>query len=115
MTLHWPRVIFAVTLIGTLVAAFLPAASAPTLGGSDKLNHIAAFITLSALAAWAWPRARLWWIAVLMSTIGGMIELVQAMPIVARDAEWADWYADTFAAVVALAIVAVLRRVRQRL
>lgn len=114
MTLHWPRMIFVVALIGTLIAAILPAASAPTFGGSDKLNHIAAFITLSVLAAWAWPRIRLWWIAVLMSAIGGMIELVQAMPIVARDAEWADWYADTLAAVATLAIVAVFRGVRQR-
>lgn len=115
MTFRLPRVIFAVTLIFTLVAAFLPAADAPTLGGSDKLNHIAAFVTLSLLAAWAWPRIRPWRIALAMSAVGGLIEVVQAIPYIARDAEWADWYADTFAAVVALAIVAAVRRVRHRL
>lgn len=114
MTPRLPRVIFFVTLIGTLLAAFLPDADAPTLGGSDKLNHIAAFVTLSVLAAWAWPRTRLWRIAVAMSAIGGMIELVQAIPFIARDAEWADWYADSTAAVAALAVVAAFREVQRR-
>ena len=115
MTFRIPRMIFFVTLIGTLIAAFMPAADAPTLGASDKLNHIAAFVTLSLLAAWAWPRVRLWWIAVAMSATGGLIEAVQAIPFIARDAEWADWYADTFAAGVALLIVAALRQVRRTL
>ena len=37
-----------------------------------------------------------------MSAFGAAIEGLQALPVIARDAEWADWYADTAAAVVAL-------------
>ena len=110
MTLRLSRVIFLMALVGTLVAAILPDAEAPTLGGSDKLNHIAAFITLSMLAAWAWPRVQLWRIGLVMSALGGIIELVQAIPIIARDAEWADGYADTAAVTITLIIVAALRR-----
>ena len=108
------RTIFAVTMVGTLIAALLPDADAPTLGGTDKLNHIAAFVTLSVLAAWAWPRVALWRIAVAMSAFGAAIEGLQALPVIARDAEWADWYADTAAAAGALAIVMVLRLIRRR-
>lgn len=110
MNLRLSRLIFLVALAGTLVAAILPDAEAPTLGGSDKLNHIAAFITLSMLAAWAWPRVPLWRIGLVMSALGGMIELIQAIPIIARDAEWADWYADTAAVTITMIIVAAFRR-----
>lgn len=112
MTPRLPRVIFAVTLIGTMIAAVLPAPDAPTLGGSDKVNHIAAFVTLSILATWAWPRASLWRIGLSMSALGGLIEVVQGIPSIARDAEWADWYADTAAAAITLTLVAILRRTR---
>ncbi len=106
----WKRALFVAVLLFTLVAALLPNAEAPDLGHGDKVNHIAAFVTLSFLAAWAWPRARLSWIAVAMSALGATIEGLQALPIIARDAEWADWEADTAAAVVALLIVVVVRR-----
>ena len=111
MSMRLPQMIFLVALIGTLIAAFLPDADAPTLGGSDKANHIAAFITLSILAAWAWPRVPLWRIGLVMSALGGMIELVQAIPIIARDAEWADWYTDTVASTTTLAIITLFRRI----
>lgn len=101
--------IFALTLIGTLVAAILPGAEAPTLGMSDKINHIAAFVVLAVLAAWAWPRTALPRIAIALSAFGAMIELVQALPFIGRDAEVADWAADTLAIVVTLAIVAGFR------
>jgi VanZ family protein len=115
MTPRLPRIIFVVTLIGTMVAALLPNNEAPDLGGGDKLNHIAAFVTLSIVAAWAWPRAALWRIALWLSALGGLIEILQAIPFIARDAEWADWYADTAAAVITLAVVWAVRRVLARL
>ena len=115
MTPRLPRVVFAVTLIGTVIAAILPNGEAPDLGGGDKVNHIAAFITLSVMAAWAWRQAALWRIALWLSALGGLIELIQAIPIIARDAEWDDWTADTAAVVVTLLIVWGLRRVRRSL
>lgn len=112
---RWPKLVFALTLIGTFVAAILPNAAAPDLGDGDKVNHIAAFVTLSVMAAWAWPRAALWRIALGMTALGGAIEAVQAIPILARDAEWADWRADVLATVAALWVVAVVRKLRGRL
>ena len=109
----WRRGLFAAVLLFTLVAALLPGPQAPDLGHGDKVNHIAAFVTLSCLAAWAWPRTRLSTIAAAMSAFGATIEGLQALPVIARDAEWTDWYADTAAAVVALLLVALVRRMRR--
>ncbi|QYE35704.1 MULTISPECIES: teicoplanin resistance protein VanZ [Sphingosinicellaceae] len=115
MTPRLPRVIFAVILIGTFIAAILPNAEAPDFGDGDKINHIAAFITLSLAAAWAWPRTKLWRIALWLSALGGLIEIVQAIPFIGRDAEWGDWIADTVATVVTLTVIWVLRRLLPRL
>ena len=86
---------------------------APDLGHGDKVNHIAAFVTLSvAGGVGVAAGARCGTIAVLMSAFGAAIEGLQALPVIARDAEWADWYADTAAVAVALLVVAVVRRLR---
>lgn len=108
----WRRWLFVVVLLGTLLAALLPGVEAPDLGRGDKVNHIAAFVVLSVMAAWAWPHARLPVIVVALSAFGGAIEGLQALPVIARDAEWADWAADTAAVVATLAVVAVIRRLR---
>jgi hypothetical protein len=42
-------------------------------------------------------------IALLMAAFGGAIELSQAIPFIARDAEWADWFADCAAVCVGTA------------
>ena len=109
----WPRGLFVAVLLFTLAAALAPNAQAPDLGHGDKVNHIAAFVTLSVMAAWAWPAARLWRIGVVMSAFGAAIEGLQAIPFIARDAEWADWYADTAAAAAALLAVAAWRALRR--
>ncbi len=109
----WRRWLFGAVLLLTLVAALAPNAEAPDLGHGDKVNHIAAFVTLTLLAGWAWPRARLATILVTLSAFGGAIEGLQALPVIARDAEWADWYADTAAVAVALVIVAAWRWLRR--
>ena len=106
----WRRWLFVAVLLFTLAAALAPNARAPDLGHGDKVNHVAAFVTLGIMAAWAWPRAPLWRIAVLLSAFGATIEGLQALPIIARDAEWSDWYADTAAAAMALVTVALVRR-----
>lgn len=107
------RWLFVAVLLFTLAAALVPDAQAPDLGHGDKVNHMAAFGTLSVMAAWAWPTARLCRIAVAMSAFGAVIEGLQALPSIARDAEWADWGADTAAAVVALLAVAAWRALRR--
>ncbi|MGI4875891.1 MAG: hypothetical protein ACRYG4_00215 [Janthinobacterium lividum] len=111
---HLRRLLFYVTLAGTVVAAILPPAEAPTLGGSDKLNHMTAFVVLTCLAAWAWPRLSPLLILVAMALVGGAIELLQAIPFIGRDAEWDDWGADVGATAAALLVIVTVRTVIRR-
>jgi len=70
---------------------------------SDKVQHIVAFVTLAALGALAYRRAKLWTLLLGLSLFGAVIELVQAIPALHRDSDVLDWVADTVAAAVVLA------------
>jgi VanZ family protein len=100
----WAAALFA------FVMATLP--KPPQLPGepSDKIQHILAFTVLAALAALAYPRVSLPRIALGLSAFGALIEIVQMIPMLHRDAELADWIADTAAATLVLAIVLLIRR-----
>jgi VanZ family protein len=86
------------------VAAILPQQEAPHLGGSDKLDHMVAFFTVTVLARLAYPRASVIRLFVPIALFGGFIELSQMVPALHRDAEWADWFADMAASAFALLI-----------
>ncbi len=80
--------LFALALAGVLVLALLPVSDQ---GGSDKLNHVCAFLVLGLLAQCSWPARRLRVFAGLL-LLGGVIEIAQHF--VGRDTAWADWLAD---------------------
>lgn len=103
--LFWAAACFA------LVMALLP--RPPQLPGtpSDKIQHILAFAVLTALAVGAYPKARLPALCAALSTFGALIELLQAIPQLNRDASVADWAADTMAIAFAAGLIAVLRTV----
>jgi VanZ family protein len=103
-----PYVFWAAALFA-FVMATLP--KPPQLPGepSDKIQHILAFAVLAALAAAAYPCTGLLKIALGLSAFGALIEIVQMIPILHRDAELVDWLADTVAAAIVLAIAALLR------
>ncbi len=105
--LFWVAVIFA------LVMASLPQAAALPGNPNDKLLHILAFAVLALLAAFAYPRARLLAILVGLSLFGAMIELVQLIPALNREADWIDWATDTLAAAAVLGCVFLPRRLRR--
>jgi VanZ family protein len=88
-----------------LVMALLP--HPPQVMGetNDKVQHIAAFVTLSMLASFAYPKARLLRIGVLLSVFGAAIEVLQAIPALHRDSSFWDWVADTAAVAVTLVLV----------
>jgi VanZ family protein len=115
MLAFWSAVIFA------YVAAILPAVEAPRVGTWDKLNHMIAFFTITFLGRAAYPRFKVIPLFGLIAGFGALIEISQAIPIIHRDAELADWFADILATVVALvlawpfAILAEQRRARQEL
>ena len=103
---------FWTALLFAFVMAVLP--QPPKLPGAptDKVLHIVAFLTLSALAATAYPRVGLVRIAVWLSAFGALIEIVQAVPALHRDADVVDWLVDTAAVAVALGVVWLFRRKR---
>ena len=98
--LFWAAAVFA------FVMAVIP--HPPHIPGnpSDKLQHIAAFATLTALGAWAYPRLPLLQLVLRLSLFGAVIELVQAIPFIHRDCDPMDWLADTAACIVVAAAVA---------
>jgi hypothetical protein len=69
---------------------------------NDKLQHMAAFATLSLLGNFAYPATPLLILFVRLSLFGAFIEVAQAIPLLHRDSDVLDWLADT------LAVIAVL-------
>ena len=91
-TAFWAAAFFA------FVMAALP--HPPQLPGapSDKIQHIAAFLVLGALASFGYPRTSPVYLASGLSAFGAVIEVVQLIPSLHRDGDPADWIADTAAA-----------------
>jgi len=92
------RVAFWLAAVFAFVMAVLP--HPPQLPGapSDKVQHILAFLTLGALASFAYPRTSPVYLAAGLSLFGAMIEVVQLIPSLNRDGDPIDWLADTAAA-----------------
>lgn len=105
VSLFWAAACFA------LVMALLP--RPPQLPGapSDKIQHIVAFCVLTALAVGAYPKARLLALCAALSAFGALIELLQAIPQLNRDASIADWAADTMAVAFVAGLISLLRLV----
>ena len=101
------RAVFWAALAFTVVMATLP--HHPSLAtSSDKVNHVIAFFVLTALHKLAYRDFGFWRRLLVMAALGGLIELVQMVPALHRDAEWLDWAADVAAALMASCLVSVL-------
>jgi hypothetical protein len=106
-------------IAGSYLAAIVPQRDAPHLGGSDKMEQMAPFHTMSILARLGYPRVSVPGIFISLAIFGGLIEFSQMLPMIHRDAEWGDWGADIAAAAFGLLLawpLAILadRRRRQR-
>ncbi len=97
------RATFVAALLFTFYSAVVPPARAVQLVPWDKAEHFIAFYALTGLAAAAFPRRNLAWIALGLSAFGALIEVVQGLPMVHRDEDFWDWVADTLAVGAALA------------
>jgi VanZ family protein len=104
------RIAFWAAALFSLVMASLP--RPPRLPGDpgDKVLHMLAFATLAALAAAAYRQTSLLVILLGLSAYGALIELIQLIPALGRDAELVDWLADTVAAGAVLLVAAFVRR-----
>lgn len=102
--------LFLAALIFTLVMAWLPHPPAVPGNPNDKLQHTAAFVTLSVLGSLAFPDMPLPRLGERLSFLGAIIEVVQNIPSLHRDCDVMDWLADTVAVILALAIVWFMRQ-----
>ncbi|ATE65276.1 hypothetical protein [Rhizorhabdus dicambivorans] len=102
--------IFWTTLGVVYGLAIMPSQQAPDLGAGDKVNHIAAFLTLAILGRAAYRAHPAWRLALGLSLFGALVELTQAIPVLHRDASIWDWVADSAATLVALSAALALER-----
>lgn len=93
-------------MAGAYVMAIMP--GNPHIFHYDKANHGLAFFVMAVLARLGFSRAMTPLIAIGLIAFGAFIELSQALPIIARDASWADLGADTIATFVGLLAGSVL-------
>jgi VanZ family protein len=107
------RVAFWVALVGVVALALLPGNDTPAFPWSDKVNHFGAFAVLTGLARFAYPGRRGWTILAAMLGVGVGIELLQALPVIGRDAEIGDVVADLSGAFTVLVLHRLMRGRRQ--
>lgn len=106
------RILFWSAAVLALVTAMVGQALSLLDGIDDTVQHALAFGTLAALAALAYPQTRRLTILLGLSAFGGLIELLQVLPGVERDAEWGDWLVDIVAAALTLGVLGLTRSAR---
>ncbi len=105
--IFWRISLVAATLFAVIMAT-LP--NPPiTVGSSDKIQHMLAFAVLTALACLAYPRANALYVIFGLGFIGAVIELIQSIPALRRDANLADWLADLFAIIIVICAARLLK------
>jgi hypothetical protein len=104
------RLVFWAAWTFSLVMAVLPHPPRLPIEPGDKVEHVAAFVTLGLLGVWAYPGTPLPQLLVRLSLFGALIELIQAIPMLHRDSDPLDWLADTVAVAIALLAIAWWRR-----
>jgi len=87
--------VFVAAVVFTLYAALAPGDDTQGLIPWDKAKHFIVFYGLTFLAAVALPKSRFWKIAVVLLGFGIVIEILQGLPIIGRDADVFDVVADT--------------------
>lgn len=102
--------IFWTVMLIVYLFAIAPRDEAPSLGGSDKTDHIAAFLVLTLLGRVAYRSRPGWLLVAGLSLFGAFIEFSQAMPFIGRDASVWDWVADSAAILVAMGLAALLEK-----
>jgi VanZ family protein len=104
------RLAFWAVALFAFVMAVLP--SSPSLEVSDKLQHMAAFFVIAILGCAAYPRFGRLKLALALIAFGGLIEIVQMIPLLGRDSQLSDWVADIIAVLIALSCYALVQRFR---
>lgn len=99
------RLLFWAACAFAFVMAILPHPPIILSYVSDKLQHIFAFIVLAVLGRFAYPETKKRKLLLGLMAFGALIEFVQAIPALHRDADPLDWIADTAAALTVFVII----------
>jgi VanZ family protein len=106
---HW-RIVLALLAIVITWLALVPVPPPQADFGWDKLNHVAAFAALAAVAVAAFPRRTGFIVAALMA-YGVFIEIAQSF-IPPRSGDWHDLVGDAVGVAIGLLVAAVVAKVR---
>jgi VanZ family protein len=114
--LRWAgRLLFATTAWLVTDLALQPGYATPArLFGSDKIEHILAFMALAVLARLGWPRQPIWAGGLILFSYGLGIEAMQATEQIGRTASVADVGADLIGIGLGFGIVAIFNRKLRR-
>lgn len=105
------RPLFWLLLVFALVMAVLPKPpSLPIDQFGDKFEHMLAFASLAGVANLAWRHVPAWRIGLQLSAFGALIEVLQMIPSLHRDADPRDWVADSVAILAATLVARLLAR-----
>lgn len=75
----------------------------------DKVQHMAAFGSLSILARLAYPATSPWRVLERLAFFGALIEVFQGIPALHRSCDWRDLLADVVALAIALTLYEMAR------
>lgn len=115
--MHRPVLFRPVLYAGALFAFIMASVPQPPqlpVETSDKLQHIIAFVVLTLLARGAYPALPPAVIFFSLAAFGALIEFVQAIPVLHRDASFVDWLVDGLAVAVTLSVLVLGRAQRER-
>lgn len=102
----WWGWFFLAALLAASVFALWPGyANPPSPLGWHVVNHLAAFIVLTMLARAAWPDLRRIWLFLVLLAYGGLIELLQSLPVISRTMSLYDWAVDAVGILLGLVLV----------
>ena len=103
-------IVFWCALTFAFVMALLPKPPQVPGAPSDKVQHMLAFAVLASLASHAYVRVPLLKVGVALAGFGALIEILQAIPALHRDASLWDWIADCAATAVVLTVTHLKER-----
>lgn len=106
------RGLFWLTLLVVFTLAVMPHPPHLPVEPSDKVQHFAAFACLMLIGSAAYPRLSPVKLTLGMAAFGALIEVIQAVPVLRRDADLFDWLVDVAAVGCVLLGLIAWRRLR---
>ena len=103
------RIGLVVAAVLAFVFAILPAVPGPETY-NDKVLHGGTFFVLACLASVGWRRSSIIVLFIALTAFGGLIEIVQGLDLLGRDADWMDLLADMVGAATGLILTRAITR-----